>query len=100
MTLTYNFIKFSKSKAQSIWSMGTACRVNTNFQTIEPGRLHFGFVTEVPILVEDKDNPAQTKGKGDVNNNQWRHLVCNGSFRTLVIVSLIQHLIQIKEAQS
>lgn len=43
--------------------MWTARGVHTNSLTVEPGRLHFGFVTHLPVFVEDKDDPAETKWK-------------------------------------
>lgn len=59
--ITFNFIKFSKGKAQCIWSMGTACRVYPNSLAIKSRWLHFGFGTELSIFMENEYDPAKQK---------------------------------------
>lgn len=70
MILTYNFIKFSQSQTQGIWSVWTACRIHTNSLTIESRRFHFGFVTLVPIFVKEKYDPAERKRGKNTDDNK------------------------------
>lgn len=59
MLLTYNFIQFGQSQTEGVWSMWAACGVNTDSLTVQPGRLHFGFVTQVAIFMKEKDDPVE-----------------------------------------
>ena len=61
MLLTYNFIEFGQSQTQGVGSMRAACGVNTDSLTVQSGRLHFGFVTQVSIFVKEKNDPVETE---------------------------------------
>lgn len=41
--------------------MRAARGVHANSLTVESGRLDFGFVTQVSIFVEEKDDPVESK---------------------------------------
>lgn len=58
--------------------MRTARGVHTNSLTVQSGRLHFGFVTQVSIFVEEKDDPVESKYRkySDDMNSGYIKSVC------------------------
>lgn len=55
---TNNFVQLCKSQAQSVGPVRTASRVQTDPLAVQPRGLDFGFVTQVAVFVEEKDNPV------------------------------------------
>lgn len=50
--------------------MGAACGVHADPLTVQPRRLHFGFVTQVPVFVKEKNDPVDAERQRKVHHGK------------------------------